>query len=80
MLQIPHNYSFFQGMSLDTILTRVIICIYRLEACIKSALENVVASQGLGPGLARSALGNESEREVPYESVSVADGDSVAPA
>ena len=58
----------------------LIICIYRLEACIKSALENVVASQGFGPGLARAALGNESDREIPYESVSVADGDSVAPA
>ena len=66
-------------MSLD-ILKNIIICIYRLEACIKSALENVVASQGFGPGLARAALGNESEREMPYESVSVADGDSVAPA
>ena len=66
-------------MSLD-ILKNIIICIYRLEACIKSALENVVASQGFGPGLARAALGNESDREIPYESVSVADGDSVAPA
>ena len=58
---------------------------FRLEACIKSALENAVVSYGLGPGLARLARGNDSivddsERDLAYASVSFGAGGLDSPA